>query len=571
MHKSAKRIFITIIALSLLAIAFLGVNFLFTGFYEARFYLPIPYYKQLNTVLTLPDFNVNAAGLPQKKRPFIDEFLPGHSLSELFASYATIQQSASWVVIKVYAKNASAINDLNRLIQLQYKDVITAKNTQALEELAQKLVSINEQITAQISSIHNGMHNGMHNGTVTGEAIATGEAIERAAADKYIESFIAAAQSGELVRYLQSLNNNREAYLAVPAIAKYDKIKQLVAAEHYANIQLRKLKSMRRRDYDEIAHLGNELAAIETQINLQIKARITYLENQAKLDRNLETRLKQFLSEKSTANLNLDSQLVNLENLFQQKLEIQLKQQSLLNRPSANNNMIIASVHPQIEDSWLLVLLMPLLVLSIAATILYDKLYSKLSDKLYRHKNQSKENNAIDFSSLAQQLTGKPHGAVAFFAQQAETAAAKFIMYLRKIVGSRSRILILDFSGKVIDKYTDSKVGIKDLLVQNIDLSQAIYHDTSIDIDIIMADNIGELDTQEKRQKFNYIMINCYQNYDLIIYCVSEEVEIPINSFLAKETIIVVVSSAFNDCDAKNWAKVLRNVGFRAINFLRLL
>lgn len=109
MHKSAKRIFITIFCLILLSLALLGINFLANGFYEARFYLPEAYYKQLNTVLTIPNDYGDEPSLWRSAPGFIDEFLPGHSLSELFTNYSTIRSSSGWVIITVYAKTNSEI------------------------------------------------------------------------------------------------------------------------------------------------------------------------------------------------------------------------------------------------------------------------------------------------------------------------------------------------------------------------------------------------------------------------------------------------------------------------------
>ncbi len=156
---------------------------------------------------------------------------------------------------------------------------------------------------------------------------------------------------------------------------------------------------------------------------------------------------------------------------------------------------------------------------------------------------------------------------IAFFAEKAELVAAKFILDLRK-KQQNSKIILVDFGNKIVTSQQNNFYGLNEVLCNRVDLKDAIFRDKSCDVDILYSHNISIPLSSAIINRANEIIKKLEKTYDFIVYSVSNEPAIPLESFLKKNTAINIISSVFNDYEAKNWYWILQHLDYNNINFI---
>lgn len=189
---------------------------------------------------------------------------------------------------------------------------------------------------------------------------------------------------------------------------------------------------------------------------------------------------------------------------------------------------------------------------------------------LYRLVDNSGKTK-VEPTKIASNLTTKQEAEhdkiVAFFAEQAEIAAAKFIAELRK-KSQHTKILLVDFAAQIISPDKNDTLGIKDVLAETVKLKEVIFTDKNYNVDILYSNAINIELTSNVIKILKELISYIEDNYDIIIYSVSQEPGIPIESFLTKDANINIISSVFNDYEAKNWFWILQHLNYNNIKFI---
>lgn len=550
------RIVSLFVVLVVLFIAVFAASLNLPYYYESRF--PISLLKPSPSLTfiqnSLPNKYIDyLLGPIYVNRYFITRDFNGKDINSFLINHTVIEKLNGQFIGHIYSKRYALIKEINNKIEKANKTRLSNIYKNQLQTinfyLHQKEEDINK-LKKQVISL-----------------ISSNTEIDRQYASIYFNSLLEANRAEQTITLLKKTNKGD--YLTISDITKDKLLQNLTKQLHALKNTYNHLKLVRPGNDNRLKNVHQQIITIEEQINEQSKTIIKCLSNEVAINKNLEAKFFKFFKEKNNNRTILTAKFfdkiqVNIEQKLQLSAQAKAIQAKLDNLQASNNKPVLIK-HRLFER------LCHNLIILIGIIVLY-LLYNTIKNIFTTETPvvSAKSNNKHDdkFNTIKNLLSNLDNtNSIAFFAEKAELVAAKFILDLRK-KQQNSKIILVDFGNKIVTSQQNNFYGLNEVLCNRVDLKDAIFRDKSCDVDILYSHNISISLSSAIINRANEIIKKLEKTYDFIVYSVSNEPAIPLESFLKKNTAINIISSVFNDYEAKNWYWILQHLDYNNINFI---
>lgn len=545
---------------------FLFLVFLFIAVLATS--LNLPYYYESRFPLSLlqssSDLIVIENKVPNKyieylfgsmfvNKYFIDNPLNNENFDSFIIDHAVVEKLNDKVIGHIYSQKYSIIKAINNKIEQKYLTKLFNTYKNQLQTINLHLQQKNDDINALKKEL-------------IGLLSPMGK-MDRLYASMYFNSLLAASKAEQTIALFKK--TNPDAYLSIPAIANDILIQKLREQLNALKDTYRHLRLVQENKNINLINVSQEIITIKLQIDEQIKIIIKRLKNEITINKNLEEKFLNISKTNREHSMLFSKYFDKMQSTIEQK--IYLKQQVNKIQTKIDNLKTRSDIKPVLIKYRLFERFCQNIIILIGIITLY-LLYNVIKAIFNGEKvvlktiNENKDDNK--FSSTEDLLNNLDKtNSIAFFSEKAELVSAKFILELRKKL-QNSKILLVDFGNKIVTTQQKKSYGLNEVLCKRVALKEAIFNDKSCDVDILYSHNITTELNLDIINQTDKIIQELEKTYDFIIYSVSNEPGIPLESFLKKNSVINIIFSVFNDYEAKNWYWLLQHLGYNNINFI---
>lgn len=509
------------------------------AYYEARFtIINQDNLIEINNFNNLDNYIDNIFGPITINKYFIPNYYDSENSENLLSRYALVKRHNDISTISLYSQNDISLKTITQDIINKDKNTRVTKYKEkqkrlklTLHQADNVIENLKSEFLSRLLETHK---------------------IERNQALTYINNVIEQNKIKTAIANIEKLkSHNLISYLTISVI-KNDKELQKLITEYNdleANIKRATVK----------ISIDNRIKAIISNLNKQIivnEESIQKYNHSAESDENIEKLINNFLIKLQIA-IEKKSSIINEDKILDFKI------QNIINDTSQN---AIITKHKLFNNFChnLLLFLASISIINIFGLFSTEKVPN------IKNEEVQKNTSSVVIKSINDLLSHIDNNKnFAFFAEKSDYAAAKFILELRK-KKYNSKIILLSFNSKIINSQNLAPPGLVELLLNQASLTDIIFKDNSCNVDILYCGNKFIDLNKELLIKADNFIKELNNKYDYIVFNISDEPLLPIESFLKSNANINVISSDFNDHIAKKWYWILQHLGYNKINYLNI-